>query len=68
MWQQQMDQVMVSQGDELELGGLIDAIKVGNVTLKNKTNGAEIALTCDFSERQIDMLLAGGLLKYTAQK
>ena len=58
----------VAQGDELELCGLLDAIKTGNVTLKDKTNGAEIALTCDFSERQIDMLLAGGLLKYTAAK
>ena len=58
----------VAQGDELELTGLLEAIKTGNVTLKDKTNGAEIALTCDFSERQIDMLLAGGLLKYTAAK
>ena len=58
----------VAQGDELELCGLLDAIKTGNVTLKDKTSGAEIALTCDFSERQIDMLLAGGLLKYTAGK
>ena len=58
----------VAQGDELELCDLLDAIKTGNITLKNKTNGAEIALTCDFSQRQIDMLLAGGLLKYTAGK
>ena len=58
----------VAQGDELELTGLLEAIKTGKVTLKDKTNGAEIALTCDFSERQIDMLLAGGLLKYTAAK
>lgn len=58
----------VAQGDELELVDLMQSIKTGKVTLKDKTNGAEIALTCDFSERQIDMLLAGGLLKYTAQK
>ena len=58
----------VAQGDELELNGLLNAIKTGNIILKNKTNGTKIALTCDFSERQIDMLLAGGLLKYTAQK
>ncbi len=58
----------VAQGDELELCDLWETIKTGNVTLKNKTNGAEIALTCDFSQRQIDMLMAGGLLKYTANK
>lgn len=58
----------VAQGDELELCDLWETIKTGNVTLKDKTNGAEIALTCDFSQRQIDMLMAGGLLKYTANK
>lgn len=62
------DYDMVAQGDELELCDLWETIKTGNVTLKDKTNGAEIALTCDFSQRQIDMLMAGGLLKYTANK
>ena len=57
----------VNQGDELELHGLLETIKTGNVTLIDKTNGAKIALCCDFSQRQIDMLLAGGLLKYTAK-
>ena len=57
----------INQGDELEMSGLLDAIRTGKVTLVDKTNGERIALTCDFSQRQIDMLLAGGLLKYTAK-
>ncbi len=55
----------LSQGDELEITGLFEAIKIGNATLKNKTTGESFELICDFSKRQQDMLLAGGLLKYT---
>ncbi|MBR2848233.1 MAG: aconitate hydratase [Clostridia bacterium] len=62
------DYEKLTEGDELELCGLTEAIKTGEVTLTDKTNGEKIPLTCDFSERQIDMLLAGGLLKYTAGK
>ena len=55
----------VTQGDELELIGLNDAIVSGDVVLNNKTTGESIKLCCSFSERQIAMLRAGGLLKYT---
>ena len=58
----------VAQGDELEMSGLIAALDTGKATLKNLTSGDEIELVCRFSQRQKDMLLAGGLLKYTAQK
>ncbi|MBR2621939.1 MAG: aconitate hydratase [Clostridia bacterium] len=57
----------VTQGDELEMTGLIEALDTGKATLKNLTSGVEIALVCQFSQRQKDMLLAGGLLKYTAK-
>ena len=57
----------VAQGDELEMSGLIEALDSGKATLKNLTSGAEIALVCRFSQRQKEMLLAGGLLKYTAR-
>ncbi len=57
----------VEQGDELEMSGLIEALDTGRATLKNLNNGAEIELVCQFSQRQKEMLLAGGLLKYTAR-
>jgi aconitate hydratase len=57
----------VAQGDELEMNGLVEALDTGRTTLKNLTNGAEIELVCEFSQRQKEMLLAGGLLKYTAR-
>ena len=37
----------------------------GNATLIDKTTGEKFELVCDFSLRQQEMLLAGGLLKYT---
>ena len=55
----------LQQGDRLTLSDLLESIKTGRVTLRDETNGAEIPLTCDFSPRQIGMLLAGGLLRYT---
>ena len=55
----------LTQGDELELVGLYDAIVTGEATMINKTTGASINLCGSFSERQQAMLKAGGLLKYT---
>ncbi len=55
----------LSQGDELELSGLFKGIEDGTVILTDKTTGEKFELACEFSLRQRQMLLAGGLLKYT---
>ena len=55
----------LAQGDSLELVGLFEGIKTGKVTLVDKTKNEQFALTGVFSERQQDILLKGGLLKYT---
>ena len=55
----------INQGDELEIGGIYAAFESGIATLTDKTTGEKFELVCEFSERQRDMLLAGGLLKYT---
>ncbi len=55
----------LNEMDELEISGLFKALEAGEATLTNKTTGDKIALSCEFSERQQKMLLAGGLLKYT---
>lgn len=55
----------LNQDDKLVLSGLFDGIVSGQVTLHNKTTGDNIVLCCSFSPRQIGMLRAGGLLKYT---
>lgn len=55
----------ISQGDELELCGVRGTVADGgDLVLVDKTNGAKINVYYDLSQRQKDMLLAGGLLNY----
>ena len=58
----------IELGDELQLLNIRSKIASGNaITLNNKTKGIEIELVCDISERQRNMLIAGGLLNYTRE-
>ncbi len=58
----------IDQMDELELPNIRTAIaNGGKVILKNKTKGTEIALEPVLTERQRDLVLAGGLLNYTRE-
>ena len=58
----------INQGDELELKGIRAAIEgAASVQLTNKTKGETYDLTYDLSDRQREMLLAGGLLNYTRE-
>ena len=59
----------ISLGDKLSVNGIIEDIKNGNeLTVKNLTNGKEIKVTCELSERAKEIVLAGGLLSYTKEK
>ena len=59
----------IDQGDELVLNDVISSIKDGEtIVLTNKTKGEEYTLSFKFSERQREILLAGGLLDYTREK
>ena len=57
----------ISEGDELSLPDVRALIADGKEELKliNKTNGKEIAVLCELSDRTRDIILAGGLLDYT---
>ena len=57
----------ISQGDEIELCNLIDGIQCGKILLKDRTTGKNYNLICSFTERQQEILKAGGLLNYTRQ-
>lgn len=58
----------IDQGDELELNGIRAAIEnAGSVQLTNRTKGETYELAYELSDRQRDMLLAGGLLNYTRE-
>ncbi len=55
----------LSQGDSLALNGVWAGMDSGKMTLTNQTTGETFDLTCSFTERQKDILKAGGLLDYT---
>jgi len=57
----------LNQGDRLALRDIHAGMDRGRVMLEDLTTGKAFPLTCDFTERQKDMLKAGGLLAYTAQ-
>lgn len=68
-FENEADYDCVSQGDKLELTGLRAAVKAENsVMMKNVSNGKEIALKIELSEREREIILAGGLLDYTRSK
>ena len=59
----------ISVGDKLSLPAIKAELKSGKeITLKNETKTEEYKLICDVSERQIDILTAGGLLDYTKEE
>lgn len=63
------DYEKISVGDELTLPEIKAELKAGkDITLKNNTKNEEYKLICDVSERQIDILTAGGLLDYTKEE
>ena len=61
------DYEKITEGDDLALAFIRKAIENGEntVTLKNLTTDAEIPLVCNLSDRQRNIILAGGLLNYT---
>ena len=54
----------LSQGDMLKIEGLFEALETGKATMTTQS-GASVSLSCTFSERQREILKAGGLLPYT---
>jgi len=59
----------IDQGDELVIENIKDSIQNKlDIVLKNTTKNESYPLAYEFSERQTDMILAGGLLNYTREK
>jgi len=57
----------LNEGSRLTFKNLKDGIATGKVTMTDETTGKEILLTGDFTERQQQILLCGGLLNYTKE-
>lgn len=56
----------ISEGDEIEITGFAASVKDGSaVILSDKTSGEKIKLSIELTERQKEIVLAGGLLNHT---
>jgi len=63
------DYEKIAEGDEILIEGFKEAIaSKSEAVLLNKTNGERVPLVLSFSERQREILLAGGTLNYTKMK
>ena len=62
------DYEKLSQGDMLSIDGVFDGMDSGEMTLINETTGDKIPLVCNFTDRQKEILKAGGLLSYTKKE
>ena len=60
------DYDVIEQGDEVEISDVRGALTEGQeLKLSNKSKNKEFTLKYDLSERQKNIILAGGLLNYT---
>ena len=69
VFENEADYDKIKQGDRLIIEGIHEGLKADALTLTVMRGGSEAAripLRMELAERQKDMLLAGGLLKYTA--
>ncbi|MFP4089376.1 MAG: aconitate hydratase [Cyclobacteriaceae bacterium] len=63
------DYEKLRQNDIIRLEGLREALENGeNVRLVNESSGEEIGLTYNLSDRQVQVLLAGGVINYFRMK
>ena len=57
----------LDQSDRVSIKGILASLESGRFILRDETKGLEIPLKGKFTERQKEMLKAGGLLKYVGQ-
>ncbi len=68
-FENEADYDTISLGDNLVLPNIREKLVNGEaIVLENKTTGKTIPLCGGFSKRQVEMLLAGGLLDYTREQ
>ena len=66
-FQNAADYDLLEQGHKLRLSNIGSGMQAGALMLTDETTGAEITLVCDLTQRQIDIVTAGGLLNYTKE-
>jgi len=61
------DYEMLSQGDTIEIKDIKAQIKAGNTIRATLGTGKELILRHSLTPRQVDIIIAGGLLNYTVK-
>ena len=61
------DYDLLEQGHKLQLTDILSGMQNGELILSDMDSGAEIALNCNLTQRQIAIVKAGGLLNYTKE-
>ena len=61
------DYDLLREGDDLSIEGVFEGLQTGRFLLMDRTTGKTIPLIGSFTDRQIAMLRAGGLLPYTKE-
>ena len=57
----------LEQGHKLRLSDIKAGMLAGEIMLTDEATGEQIALACDLTQRQMDIVTAGGLLNYTKE-
>ena len=57
----------LEQGSKLHLSDIRKGMAAGEILLTDETTGKKITLLCDLTQRQMDIVTAGGLLNYTKE-
>ena len=61
------DYDLLQQGNQLRLSDIRSGMQAGELTLIDVNTGKQMTLVCDLTQRQIDIVTAGGLLNYTTE-
>ena len=57
----------IAQDSVLTISNIFDGMEKNTMTAKLEATGQTIELVCSFTQRQKDILKAGGLLNYTRE-
>ena len=61
------DYDLLEQGHNLRLSDIQQGMRDGKILLVDENTGKKMTLVCDLTQRQMDIVTAGGLLNYTKE-
>ena len=67
-FQNPADYDLLEQGHKLHLSDIKGGMRAGKLVLTDENTGAKVNLACDLTQRQMDIVTAGGLLNYTKER